>query len=58
MKSPSMKFVMRLFGIVHGFMALHEDPAEFRDAAALVIAVGVLPAGWGVFIRCNSYGGG
>ena len=40
-------------GLVATFKALHEDPSRLPEAAALIIAVGVLLAAWGVFIRCN-----
>lgn len=42
-------------GLVATFKALHEDPAQLPFAASLVIAVGVLLAAWGVFIRLNRY---
>src|SRR5512144_1973100 len=34
-------------GLVATFRALHEDPAQLRYAAAIVIAVAALLAGWG-----------
>ena len=40
-------------GLVGAFKVLHEDPALLPNAAALVVAAGVLLAGWGFFIRCN-----
>ncbi len=40
-------------GLVATFKALHEDPSQLPYAAALIIAVGVLLAAWGVFIVCN-----
>ena len=40
-------------GMVATFKALHEDPYLLPHAASIVAAVGVLLAGWGVFIRLN-----
>ena len=42
-------------GLVSTFKALHEDPAQLPYAASLLISVGLLLAGWGVFIRLNRY---
>jgi uncharacterized membrane protein YczE len=42
-------------GLVATFKALHEDPAQLPYAASIVFSVGVLIAGWGVFIRLNRY---
>jgi hypothetical protein len=42
-------------GLVATFRALHEDPAQLPYAASLLFSVGVLLAGWGVFIRLNRY---
>ena len=42
-------------GLVATFKAIHEDPSQLRYAAAMVISVGVLLAGWGIFLRCNWY---
>jgi hypothetical protein len=42
-------------GLVATFKALHEDMAELPFAASLLAAVGLLLAGWGVFIRFNRY---
>lgn len=42
-------------GLVATFKALHEDPAQLPYAASLLIAVAVLLAAWGVFIRFNRY---
>ena len=42
-------------GLVATFKALHEDMAELPRAASLLAAVGLLLAGWGVFIRFNRY---
>jgi hypothetical protein len=41
--------------LVTAFRAVHEAPAELLNAAAMVLAVGVLLAGWGLFIRLNRY---
>jgi hypothetical protein len=40
-------------GLVATFKALHENPAQLSYAAGLLIAVGVLLAAWGYFIRMN-----
>ena len=42
-------------GLVATFKALHEDPAQLPYAASLLLSVGLLLAGWGVFIRFNRY---
>jgi len=42
-------------GLVATFRSAHEDPAHLLHAAAMVLAVGALLAGWGVFIRLNRY---
>ncbi len=42
-------------GLVATFKALHEDPAQLPYAASIVFSVGVLIAGWGIFIRLNRY---
>jgi len=42
-------------GLVATFKAIHEDTAQLSYAAALLAAVGLLLAGWGVFIRLNRY---
>ena len=42
-------------GLVATFRAMHEDPEQLPYAASLVFSVGVLLAGWGVFIRFNRY---
>jgi hypothetical protein len=42
-------------GLVATFKALHENPAQLPYAASLLFSVGVLLAGWGVFIRLNRY---
>ena len=41
--------------LVATFRAAHEDPAQLLHAAVMVSAVGVLLAGWGVFVRLNRY---
>jgi hypothetical protein len=40
-------------GLVGTFKTLHEDPELLPHAASVLIAAGVLLAGWGVFIRMN-----
>jgi hypothetical protein len=42
-------------GLVATFRAAHEDPAQLQYAASILLAAGVLLAGWGVFIRLNRY---
>ena len=42
-------------GLVATFRAVHEDPLQLPYAASMVVAVGVLLAGWGIFIRLNRY---
>jgi hypothetical protein len=42
-------------GLVATFRALHEDPAQLPYAASILLAVGLLLAGWGVFARLNRY---
>ena len=42
-------------GLVATFKALHENLEQLLYAAALLIAVGVLLAAWGYFIRLNGY---
>jgi hypothetical protein len=41
--------------LVATFRAAHEDPAQLQNAAIMVAAVGVLLAGWGLFLRLNTY---
>ena len=41
--------------LVATFKAAQEDPAHMLYAASIVLSVGVLLAGWGVFIRMNRY---
>jgi hypothetical protein len=40
-------------GLVATFKALHEDPELLPHAASVLIAAGILLAGWGLFIRFN-----
>jgi hypothetical protein len=42
-------------GLVATFKAIHEDMAHLASAAGLLASVGLLLAGWGVFIRLNRY---
>jgi len=42
-------------GLVATFKAIHEDKTELAYAAGLLISVGVVLAGWGVFVRLNRY---
>jgi len=42
-------------GLVATFKSAYEDPAHMVYAAGIVLAVGALLAGWGVFIRMNRY---
>ena len=42
-------------GLVASFKVIHDDPALLASVAAFLIAVGVLLAGWGVFIRLNTF---
>ena len=44
---------LALEGLVATFKALHEDPAQLIYAASILSAVGLLMAGWGVFVRFN-----
>jgi hypothetical protein len=41
--------------LVATFKSIHEDLSELPYAASLLVAVGLLLAGWGVFIRLNRY---
>ena len=41
--------------LVATFRAAHEAPRDLLNAAALVLAVGILLGGWGIFIRMNRY---
>lgn len=40
-------------GLVATFKLIREAPQMLPHAASLLLAVGVLLAGWGLFIRCN-----
>jgi hypothetical protein len=40
-------------GLVGTFKALHEKPELLPHAAAVLVAAGILLAGWGLFIRFN-----
>ena len=40
-------------GLVATFRAAHEDPSQLVYAAGLLLATGVLLAGWGLFIHLN-----
>ena len=42
-------------GLVATFKATDQDPAHLVYAASIVLAAGVLLAGWGVFVRLNRY---
>ena len=42
-------------GLVATFKAIHEDMTALAYAAGLLISVGVVLAGWGVFVRLNRY---
>lgn len=42
-------------GLVATFKAVHEDSSHLLYAASILTAVGLLLAGWGVFIRLNRY---
>lgn len=41
-------------GLVGVFKALHEEPELLPHAASVLVAAGLLLAGWGVFIRLNT----
>lgn len=42
-------------GLVATFKALHEDMSLLPHAASILIGVGVVLSGWGLFIRLNRY---
>ena len=42
-------------GLVATFKAASEDSSQLLHAAAMVVAIGALLAGWGVFVRLNRY---
>jgi hypothetical protein len=42
-------------GLVATFKALHENPSHLPFAASIIFATGALLAGWGLFIRLNTF---
>jgi hypothetical protein len=40
-------------GLVAVFQALHENNDRLPQAASVVVAVGILLAGWGIFVKLN-----
>lgn len=42
-------------GLVATFKGIHEDPTQLPYAASILLAVGLLLAGWGIFVRFNCY---
>jgi hypothetical protein len=40
-------------GLIATFKAIHEDMSQLFAASAVVSAVGIILAGWGVFVRFN-----
>ena len=42
-------------GLVATFKAVREDPMQLLYAASILVAVGVLLGGWGLFVRMNRY---
>lgn len=40
-------------GLVATFKAIHEEPQQLVYAASMLLATGVLLAGWGIFLRFN-----
>lgn len=42
-------------GLVATFKAIHEDTSQLPYAAALIAAVGILLAAWGLFVRLNRF---
>lgn len=42
-------------GLVATFKAVHEDPVQLLYAASILLAVGLLLGGWGLFVRLNRY---
>ena len=42
-------------GLVAAFKAVHEDAAQLVYAAYLLVSVGIVLAGWALFIRLNRY---
>lgn len=41
-------------GLVATFRAVHEDLAQLAYASSVLVAAGLLVAGWGVFVRLNA----
>lgn len=41
-------------GLIAIFKALRDDPSQLPQAASVLLAVGVVLAGWGVFVKLNS----
>jgi hypothetical protein len=62
-----MKTLLRAFSIVvvvvaltieclvATFKAAHQDPGHLLYASSIVLSVGALLAGWGLFVRLNRY---
>lgn len=44
---------LTLEGLIATFKALRDDPSQLLYAAALLLSVGALLAGWGVFVKLN-----
>ena len=44
---------LTLEGLIATFKALRDDPSQLIYAAALLLSVGALLAGWGVFVKLN-----
>lgn len=42
-------------GLVATFKAIHDDITQLPYAASMIVAAGVLLAGWGIFIWCNRF---
>jgi len=42
-------------GLVATFKAAHDEPSQLFFASCIVVSCGVLLAGWGLFVRFNSY---
>ena len=40
-------------GLIATFKAIHEDMSSLLQASSIIVAVGAILAGWGVFIRLN-----
>lgn len=41
-------------GLIAIFKTLRDDPSQLPQAASVLLAVGVVLAGWGVFVKLNS----